>query len=220
MALALFDLDNTLLNGDSDHGWGMYLAEIGAVDPDKQKQKQDFFYQQYQEGKLDIQEFCEYQFQVLADNSLETLNEWHKGFMESIIEPMIQNGKANLLQKHKEAGDEILIITATNDFVTTPIAKRLDVDIILATNAEFNGTNFTGRLSGIPCFQDGKIKRLQQWLEEQGRELNSTSLDGSYFYSDSINDLPLLKIVDTPVAVTPDDRLRKHAVDHNWDIID
>ncbi|MCH2190901.1 MAG: HAD-IB family hydrolase [Gammaproteobacteria bacterium] len=220
MALALFDLDNTLLNGDSDHGWGMYLAKIGAVDPVEQKQKQDFFYQQYLDGKLNIEEFCEYQFQILANTPLEQLIEWHNGFMESVIKPMIETGKASLLEKHREAGDEILIITATNDFVTEPIAKRLNVDTILATTAEFDGSRFTGKLAGIPCFQSGKIKRLQQWLENQGRELNEDTLADSYFYSDSINDLPLLQIVATPVAVTPDDRLRKHAVDHNWDIID
>lgn len=220
MALALFDLDNTLLNGDSDHGWGMYLAEIGAVDPIEQKEKQDFFYQQYLDGELNIEEFCEYQFQILASTPLVKLNEWHNGFMEAVIKPMIQSGKAGLLDKHREAGDEILIITATNDFVTTPIAKLLGVDTILATTAEFDGYRFTGKLSGTPCFQDGKIKRLEQWLENQGRQLTDETLAGSYFYSDSINDLPLLEIVETPIAVTPDEKLRKHAVDHNWDIID
>ena len=220
MALALFDLDNTLLNGDSDHGWGMYLAEIGAVDPIEQKEKQAFFYQQYLDGELNIEEFCEYQFQILASTPVDKLNEWHKGFMEAVIKPMIESGKAELLDKHREAGDEILIITATNDFVTSPIAKLLGVDTILATTAEFDGYRFTGKLSGTPCFQDGKIKRLEQWLEKQGRQLNDDTLAGSYFYSDSINDLPLLEIVEIPIAVTPDEKLRKHAVDHNWDIID
>ena len=220
MALALFDLDNTLLNGDSDHGWGMFLATAGIVDPIQQKIKQDFFYEQYLSGELDIYEFCEYQFEVLANNSLEDLKAWHSQFMHDVIEPMITSGKAELLDKHRALGDEIVIITATNDFVTAPIAKRLDVPNLLATTAEFDGERYTGKLSGTPCFQDGKITRLEKWLAQQDRKLDKESLRGSYFYSDSINDLPLLELVETPVAVTPDDKLRQHALNLRWDIID
>lgn len=218
MALALFDLDNTLLNGDSDHGWGMYLAKIGAVDPKQQQQKQDYFYQQYLDGKLDIIEFCEYQFQILSETPLKQLQEWHQGFMQDVIEPMIISGKAQLLDKHREVGDDIVIITATNDFVTTPIAKRLGVETILATTAEFIDGKFTGKLSGTPCFQEGKITRLLQWLEQQGKLENAFA--NSTFYSDSMNDLPLLEKVDTPIAVTPDDKLRAHAEKLHWQIID
>ena len=135
VALALFDLDNTLLNGDSDHSWGMYLASIGAVDVDEQKVKQDYFYKQYLNGNLDIYEFCEFQFSVFTQNSLEQLQNWHADFMLTTIEPMIQNGKASLIDKHREAGDDIVIITATNDFITGPIAKRLNVDTLIATQA-------------------------------------------------------------------------------------
>ncbi len=215
MALALFDLDNTLLNGDSDHGWGMYLASVGAVDPVVQQQKQDYFYQQYLDGTLNITEFCEYQFEVLANTPLAQLNEWHQGFMQDVIEPMITSGKAHLLDKHRAAGDDIVIITATNDFVTAPIAKRLGVDTLLATTAEFIDGKYTGNVSGTPCFQEGKITRLMQWLQN-----NDKVFADSVFYSDSINDLPLLEKVDTPIAVTPDDRLRAHAEKLHWQIID
>jgi len=159
VALALFDLDNTLLNGDSDHSWGMYLAEIGAVDPDLQKQKQDYFYQQYIAGELDIHEFCEFQFTVLTQHSLEQLNAWHTDFMSNIIEPMIESGKPDLLEKHRKANDDILIITATNDFITAPIATRLGVETLIATQAEFIDGVFTGKVSGTPCFQGGKVIR-------------------------------------------------------------
>ncbi len=220
MALALFDLDNTLLNGDSDHGWGMYLAQIGAVDATEQKQKQDYFYQQYQQGELDIYEFCEYQFDILARTPLTTLQKWHSDFMQEIIEPMIANGKAELLEPHFAANDEVLIITATNDFVTTPIAKRLGVKTILATTAEFKDGNYTGKVCGTPCFQAGKIARLKQWLTANGYDDNASVFANSTFYSDSINDLPLLELVDKPVAVTPDDGLRAHAEKFHWEIID
>ncbi len=215
MALALFDLDNTLLNGDSDHSWGMYLAEIGAVDPEIQKQKQDFFYQQYLAGELDIYEFCEFQFSVLTQHSLEQLHTWRADFLKTVIEPMILNGKAELLERHREVGDDLIIITATNNFVTAPIAKRLNVPTLIATQAEVINGVYTGKLSGIPCYQAGKVSRLNTWLDQQGKKF-----ENSYFYSDSINDLPLLELVDTPIAVTPDNRLRAHAQQLNWQIID
>ncbi len=220
MALALFDLDNTLLNGDSDHAWGMFLAQIGVLDAQQQKVKQDHFYLQYQQGVLDIYEFCEYQFDELSKHSIEQLNEWHTQFMDSVIEPMIVSGKASLLEKHRAAQDDLIIITATNNFVTSPIAKRLNVPHLLATDAEFKNDRFTGKVSGTPCFQDGKIKKLEEWLAERGQKLDNDSLSGSYFYSDSINDLPLLKLVNTPIAVTPDDRLREYAKQQDWQIID
>ena len=215
MALALFDLDNTLLNGDSDHAWGIYLADIGAVDPETQRHKQDFFYQQYVAGELDIYEFCESQFSALKAYSLDQLHWWRADFLETVIEPMIQNGKADLLEKHRDAGDDLLIITATNDFVTKPIAERLGVPTLLATEAEFVDGAYTGKVAGTPCYQAGKVTRLKSWLNQHGRKFQD-----SYFYSDSINDLALLEIVDVPIAVTPDDRLRAHAQQFNWKIID
>ena len=215
VALALFDLDNTLLNGDSDHSWGMYLAQIGAVDPAIQQEKQDVFYQQYLAGKLDIFEFCEFQFSVLKQNNLEQLLRWRDDFLETVVTPMIKNGKAELIEPHRQAGDELVIITATNDFITAPIAERLNIPTLLATTAEFIDGSYTGKVSGTPCYQEGKIERLNLWLKDR-----NIPFQDSIFYSDSINDLPLLKLVDTPVAVTPDDKLRAHASEHNWQIID
>lgn len=215
MALALFDLDNTLLNGDSDHSWGMYLADVGAVNAQEQQKQQDKFYQQYLDGSLDILEFCEYQFSVFTQHPVSQLQEWHADFMQKTIEPMIISGKADLLKKHQEANDDIIIITATNDFVTRPIATRLGVETLIATEAEFKDGKFTGQVHGTPCFKEGKVTRLNQWLRENNKKFRD-----SYFYSDSINDLPLLELVDTPIAVTPDDRLRAHAEKLHWQIID
>lgn len=215
MALALFDLDNTLLNGDSDHSWGLYLAAIGVVDANEQQRRQDQFYQQYVDGVLDIYEFCEYQFSVYTQFSLDQLHRWRDEFIQTVIEPMIQSGKPELLDSHRDAGDDILIITATNDFITRPIADRLGVKTLLATQAEFVNGRYTGKVSGTPCYQDGKVARLQEWLLQ-----NNKRLDDSTFYSDSINDLPLLEVVQTPIAVTPDERLRAHAEKYQWQIID
>ena len=215
MNLALFDLDNTLLNGDSDHGWGLYLAEIGVVDAEQQRSKQDEFYEQYVAGTLDIYEFCRYQFQVLKQYKPEQLAHWHADFMHRIIEPMIASGKSELLEHHREQGDHLVIITATNDFVTAPIAKRLGVGTLIATRAEFKDGRYTGELSGTPCFRDGKVTRLNEWLGASAQ-----NFERSYFYSDSYNDLALLEAVDIPVAVTPDDRLRAHATRLHWQVID
>jgi len=215
VALALFDLDNTLLNGDSDHAWGMFLADIGAVDKTAQKTKQDYFYQQYLSGSLDILEFCEFQFQVLAQNTFEQLELWRGEFLRKVIMPMIDSGKPELLKSHRENNDDIVIITATNDFITQPIAELLGVKTLIATQAEFVNGAYTGKVAGTPCFQAGKVTRLNQWLKNNNKEL-----ENSYFYSDSINDLPLLEKVDHPIAVTPDDRLRSHAETRRWPIID
>ena len=215
MALALFDLDNTLLNGDSDHAWGMYLAELGVVDAQEQRQKQDYFYQQYVAGTLDIHEFCAFQFQPLTQNPLDQLRAWHADYMQTVIEPMIESGKPQLIEQHRAQGDDIVIITATNDFVTGPIAKRLGVEHLLATKAEFKDGRYTGRIDGVPCFREGKVTRLTEWLSTQ-----QITPETTYFYSDSINDLPLLQQADVPIAVTPDERLRTHAETLHWKIID
>lgn len=215
MALALFDLDNTLLNGDSDHSWGLFLANVGAVDPLEQTQKQDYFYQKYVNGELNILEFCEFQFRPLTQYPLAQLHEWRLEFMQTIIEPMIIDGKPDLVEKHRAAGDELVIITATSDFVTQPIAERLNVPTLIATQAEQSNGVYTGKVTGTPCFQGGKVTRLLEWLDDKDR-----SLQNSVFYSDSINDLPLLERVDKAVAVTPDKRLRAHAEEFHWEIID
>ena len=225
MALALFDLDNTLLNGDSDHAWGLFLAKVGAVDAQKQQQQQDLFYQQYQDGSLDILEFLEFQLAPLTEFSLTQLESWRSEFIDSVIKPMIDSGKPELLEKHRQQNDELVIITATNDFITRPIANELGVATLIATQAEMLDGKYTGKCKGTPCFQAGKVERLEQWLGSvrqdsiQGDPLPSKYSE-RYFYSDSINDLALLELVDKPIAVTPDDKLRAHAERFHWQIID
>ncbi|WP_293266636.1 HAD family hydrolase [Neptunomonas sp.] len=214
MSLAIFDLDNTLLNGDSDHAWGEFLCERGIVDSAKYSQSNDYFFQQYQKGTLDILEFLEFALQPLAILSTEKLFELHTQFMREKIEPMILEKSLALLQKHRDQGDFLLIITATNSFVTAPIAKRLGVDAILATDPEMLDGRYTGKVAGIPCFQDGKVTRLHQWLKATNHLLK-----GSFFYSDSRNDLPLLELVDNPVAVDADETLTQTAQQKGWPII-
>lgn len=215
MTLALFDLDNTLLNGDSDHAWGLFLADIGVVDAVEQQEKQDYFYQQYVDGKLDILEFLAFQMQPLATNSMPQLHQWRNQYVNEIVKPMILAGKADLVEQHRAKGDELVIITATNDFITRPIADELGVSNLIATTAELIDGKYTGQCAGTPCFQEGKITRLQAWLAEQEQTFNDT-----IFYSDSYNDLPLLQWSDTAIVVTPDDRLREHAEQVGWQIID
>jgi len=215
VALALFDLDNTLLNGDSDHAWGLYLAKIGVVDQTIQQNKQDAFYQQYVSGNLNIMEFLNFQLAPLKDNPIDLLLQWRDDFITSVIQPMIDSGKPELIEKHRKNGDDLVIITATNDFITQPIADMLNISTLIATQAEKVGDHYTGGVLNTPCFQEGKVTRLNEWMKK--KQLN---LDNSWFYSDSINDLPLLELVSNPVAVTPDETLRAHAKKHQWPIID
>ncbi len=214
VALAIFDLDNTLISGDSDHGWGQFLVEQGLVDAELFKQKNDYYLEQYQLGQLDILEYLEFSLQALTAFPTETLFELRQQFVREKILPIITTKSRQLLQEHRDKGDYLLIITATNLFVTEPIAKELGVDDIIATEPEVINGQYTGKISGIPSFQEGKVKRLAAWLEQ-----NTLSLEGSYFYSDSHNDLPLLKQVDHPVAVDADDTLTAYAQQNNWPII-
>ena len=214
MALAIFDLDNTLLGGDSDHAWGQFLVDQGIVDADSYQQANDYFYQQYQQGGLDIYEFLAFSLRPLAENTKQQLDQWHQQFMAENIAAMRLPKAEALLKKHREQGDYLLIITATNLFVTAPIAASLGVDHILATTPEMIDGSYTGKVEGTPCFQEGKVERLNEWLLASGH-----SLSGSYFYSDSHNDLPLLEIVDNPVAVDADDILTEHARTQQWPII-
>lgn len=215
MNLAIFDLDNTLIGGDSDHAWGEFLCEKGIVDSEEYSRANDYFYEQYQKGGLDILEFLDFALRPLAALDRDMLNELHQQFMQDKIEPIILPKALELLQNHKNRGDYLLIITATNHFVTSPIAKRLGVDEIIATDPEEIQGQFTGKVSGTPCFQSGKVTRLSDWLET-----NEHSLDGSYFYSDSHNDLPLLNMVTHPIAVNPDQILEDHANEKLWPILD
>ena len=214
MALAIFDLDNTLIAGDSDHGWGEYLVEQGLVDKTLFKEKNDYYYEQYQSGALNILEYLEFSLQPLTQYPLDQLHSLRKQFVQDKILPIIPQKSRDLLKEHKDKGDYLLIITATNLFVTAPIAEELGVDDIIATEPELIDGQYTGKVAGIPSFQDGKVKRLTQWLADKG-----LSLEGSYFYSDSHNDLPLLKQVDYPVAVDADETLIQAAQNNNWPIM-
>jgi len=211
MALAIFDLDNTLLNGDSDHAWGEFLVQQGLVDAQDYQQSNEAFYQQYQQGTLDIFAFLAFSLKPLADNNRADLDRWHRQFMTQVIAPMRQHKADQLLAKHRAQGDYLLIITATNAFVTAPIAQVLGVDHLLATEPELLDGVYTGAVSGVPCFQQGKVQRLDSWLAGSGH-----SLRDSYFYSDSINDLPLLELVEHPVVVDADPLLQAQAVARGW----
>ncbi len=213
MALAIFDLDNTLLGGDSDHAWGEFLVEQGIVDAASYQQANDRFYEHYQQGTLDIHEFLSFALRPLSQHNMDQLTELHALFMAQKIEPIILPKALTLLQQHRSQGDFLLIITATNRFVTAPIGARLGIDDLLATDPEIINNRYTGGVNGTPCFQHGKVIRLQEWLAATGRDLA-----GSYFYSDSCNDLPLLELVDNPVAVDADDKLRTIAAARNWSI--
>ena len=214
MALAIFDLDNTLLNGDSDHAWGEFLCEKDIVDTEAYRQANDYFYNQYVAGTLDIQEFLTFALKPLAELETEQLLKLHNQFMDEKVSAMMLPKAAELLQTHKNQGDYTLIITATNRFVTGPIATKLGVDEIIATDPEMINGRYTGKIAGTPCFQEGKVTRLNAWLAN-----NPYTLEGSYFYSDSNNDLPLLKLVDNPVAVDADATLTSTAEKNNWEII-
>ncbi|WP_129141580.1 HAD family hydrolase [Modicisalibacter coralii] len=214
MSLAIFDLDNTLLALDSDHAWGEFLVEQGAVDPVAYREANERFLEAYQAGTLDIHAYLALALKPLADNSPEQLAAWHQQFMASKIEPHILPRGEELLARHRERGDTLLIITATNRFITGPIAQRLGVDELIAVEPETIGGRYTGRVSGVPSFRDGKITRLEEWLATR-----DITIDDAWFYSDSHNDLPLLEKVDHPVAVDPDDTLREVATERGWRII-
>jgi len=214
MALALFDLDNTLLDGDSDYLWGCFLVERGVVDGETYQRENQRFYEQYLAGCLDIREFLRFQLQPLATHTRDQLEQWREQFLSDKIDPILLPKARALLEKHRQQGDELLIITATNRFITGPIADRYAVSHLLATEPEMRGGEYTGGVNGTPCFQDGKVECLQCWLDERGR-----TLAGSWFYSDSHNDLPLLERVEHPVAVDPDDKLEALARERGWPVI-
>ncbi|MBA1201597.1 HAD family hydrolase [Pseudomonas capeferrum] len=214
MRLALFDLDNTLLGGDSDHAWGDYLCERGILDPVAYKRRNDAFYDDYLDGTLDLQAYLAFSMEILAATEPNQLDQWHQAFMRDCIEPIILPKALALLQKHRDAGDKLVIITATNRFVTAPIARRLGVTTLLATECEMQDGRYTGRSTDIPCFREGKVTRLRRWMLENGHDL-----EDSWFYSDSMNDLPLLEQVAHPVAVDPDPRLEAEAERRGWEVM-
>jgi HAD superfamily hydrolase (TIGR01490 family) len=214
LALAIFDLDNTLISGDSDYLWGVFLGEQGIVDKKYYTRENERFYEEYKQGTLDIFEFLEFSLKPLADHPLPALLNWRQEFIESKIKDIIPQASYDLIAGHRDKNDTLMIITATNAFVTRPIADLLGIEILLATEPELINNQYTGKVEGEPTFQQGKVSRLDDWLKK-----NNATLEGSYFYSDSRNDIPLLEKVDHPVAVDPDDMLRKHAEQRQWPII-
>ncbi len=215
MTLAIFDLDNTLLNGDSDHAWGQFLIDAGVVDGERYRERNDQFYRDYEAGRLDIEEYLAFALEPLASQELATLLQLRERFMRERVEPMIEPSAEALVARHREREETLVIITATNRFVTEPIAERLGIPHLIATEPEVSEGVFTGRVAGTPCFRDGKITRLEAWLINR-----SETLDGAHFYSDSRNDLPLLETVPNPVATNPDPALRDIARHRGWPILD
>jgi len=214
LALAIFDLDNTLLGGDSDYLWGQYLAETGVVDGAHYARENQRYYDAYHAGTLDIMQFLEFALRPLAGVPVAQLHAWRKRYLELKIQPILLPKALALIERHKRAGDTLLIITATNRFVTEPIAELFGIAHLIATEPEMRDGVYTGRVDGIPSFREGKVQRLNAWLESRDE-----SLDNSWFYSDSHNDLPLLQKVTHPIAVDPDEELRRIAVLHAWPVI-
>ena len=214
--LALFDLDNTLLAGDSDHAWGEFLISKDLVDASEHRRKNDDFYEQYKLGALDIHGYVKFTLAPILNLSIAERNQLHKEFMQEAITPLLLESARLLVNQHRDAGDFCIIITATNEFITAPVADLFQVDHLLATELEMKNSHFTGNISGIPCYQSGKVEKLQHWIDSTNTELR---ISESVFYSDSINDLPLLQLAGTPIAVDPDDKLRETAKNANWKII-
>ena len=214
MGLALFDLDNTLIAGDSDHLWGDFLVSQGRVDAIEHKALNAHFYDQYKNGDLNIDEYLAFALGPMAGMTKETLAPLQRQFVRDHIEPILLDAAFALLEQHRALGDTLVIITATNTLVTQPIADRLGVEHLIGCEAEIIEGCYTGKPTGMPSFAQGKVARIQTWCEE-----NKKSMENAVFYSDSHNDLPLLRTVDRAVAVDPDDRLREEAVRKGWDII-
>jgi HAD superfamily hydrolase (TIGR01490 family) len=214
MRLALFDLDNTLLAGDSDFEWAQFLIEQGVLDREVYETRNQTFYDQYKAGTLDIYEFLDFQLKPLSRHSRAQLDAWHAEFMARKIIPMVAAGTPALLQRHRD--DVCVIVTATNSFVTAPIAAHLGVPHLIATEPEQLDGEFTGRPFGLPSFKEGKVRRLHEWLAERGQSWDDVT--DSWFYSDSLNDLPLLEMVQHPVAVDPDPTLRACAKARGWTV--
>jgi HAD superfamily hydrolase (TIGR01490 family) len=217
MRLALFDLDNTLLAGDSDYEWGQFLIDRGVLEREAYEAQNRAFYEQYKAGTLDIHEFLGFALRPLADHTSEDLERWHRDFMRSRIEPMMLPAARELVRRHLDAGDLCAIITSTNSFVTRPIARAFGIDHLIATEPEQRNGRYTGRVAGLPSFREGKVRRLDDWLAGLGRRF--ADFRESACYSDSHNDLPLLERVSRPVAVDPDETLAREAARRGWERI-
>ena len=217
MNLAIFDLDNTLLNGDSDYNWSLFLIKKGILDKSIYEQQNEEFFKDYQTGSLDIDAYAEFQFKPLRENERLFLNDLRDEYVATIIRPMITEKAKDLVNEHRSQGDQLLIITATNSFITKPIAALFGIEELIGTDLEEINSQFTGKIKGVASFQEGKVTRLNQWLDE--KHLTLAQFDKTFFYSDSKNDLPLLKIVSHPVAVNPDATLNAEAKKNNWPIM-
>jgi len=217
LQLALFDLDNTLLAGDSDFQWGQFLIEEGLLERETHEAKNLQFYEDYKAGNLDIYAFVEFQFKPLMERSRAELDELHERYMERKVLPMMTEKAKALVEQHRANGDLMLIITATNTFVTNPIAKAFGIDHLIGTIPEEVNGEFTGKVTGTPSFQQGKVTRLNEWLAERGQTL--ADFETTWFYSDSHNDLPLMKLVNKPIAVDPDPTLKAYAEANNWPVV-
>lgn len=221
-SVALFDLDHTLLPIDSDHEWGRFLVRIGVVDQEYYERENERFYNDYKAGKLDIFGFLAFALKPLASHPRAQLDAWHEQFMKEVIQPNIRDSAKDLVKYHQEQGDLCCVVTATNSFVTRPIAALFGIKHLIATEPETTTQNgqivFTGKVSGQPNFREGKVIHVNDWLSAQN--LSWETLTSSTFYTDSMNDLPLMEKVKTPVATNPDDRLRKLAQENSWRILD
>ena len=213
--LAIFDLDHTLLNGDSDHGWGEFLIqEKIIIDAKSYAQRNNQFYQDYQAGILDIKAYANFVLAPIARLSKQQCIQLQQQYMTEIIIPMVRQQACNIIEAHRQKGHQLIMITATNRFITQPIAKYFNIDTLLATEPEIINGKYTGLMTGVPCYQQGKVVRLEQWINK-----NNLTVDTSHAYSDSFNDLPLLQWAKNPYAVTPDSTLKTYALKHNWPIL-
>ena len=214
MRLAIFDIDNTLIAGDSDLLWGEFLCERNYVDSNVYKAEHEKYYKDYLSGKLDINNFLKFQLKVLGENDLNLLKKWRKDFFEEKIRPVILPKAYQLIDKHRNQNHDLLIITATNRFIVEPIASEFRIENIIACEPEIYNEQFTGKFTGTPSYAEGKVERFNDWLKTIGRRLEE-----SWFYSDSHNDIPLMKEVNHPVAVDPDESLKNEAIKIGWPII-
>lgn len=217
MELVLFDLDNTLLAGDSDFEWARFLISKEVLDREVYEARNAEFYEQYKAGTLDIHAFLDFQLQPLARHARSQLDAWHAEFMATRILPIVLPAARALVRRHRGDGAVTAIVTATNSFITEPIAREFGIGHLIATEPESVDGEFTGRVQGTPCFREGKVARVEQWLKTMNTDL--PSFRRSWFYSDSLNDLPLLSRVSEPVAVDPDAALEAHARENGWPIM-
>ncbi len=219
MNLALFDLDHTLIPIDSDHNWGEHTIRMGWVDAAHLRERNNHYYEQYKQGTLDIVEYMRFTTQALRQRSPEEGHQAHVAFMQEVIKPAIRPQALSLVRRHQEAGDLCAIVTATNEFVTRPIAEAFGVPHLIAVELERDAQGqVTGEIKGTPSFREGKITRVQQWLAQMGKSLND--FPRSTFYSDSTNDLPLLEWVTHPVATNPAEALKAIAQQKGWPILE